>query len=263
MIKKPSELLDFNELSTIYSYGYEIQDKVSKLSDRAMKVIINTDLESVSALIVDILQQLETFTIEDKKTIFDKFRSGKKTSNSVKENYNVIETLIKELEQILTNQKIKLRMSLSSYETCIKEGRQYVEELEAYLNYGNKQLVIEKDRKPEGNKDYINMLEERLRSLGITQIIIYQLISQLELVISSSTSMVNKINDLLKSVIPLWRSGLVVMHGMKALDHRMKEMTDMKEGAYRTKEIQLEMLRLQTIVEEFGSIDSHVKENEV
>ncbi|MGL5435638.1 MAG: toxic anion resistance protein [Lachnospiraceae bacterium] len=261
MIKKPSQSLDFNKLSTIYSYGYQIQDNVSKLSDRAMKVIINTDLESVSALIVDILHKLETFTIEDKKTIFDKLWPGEKTLNSVKDNYDVIDTLVKELEQILTNQKIKLHMSLASYETCIEESRRYAGELEEYLNYGNEQLKGEKNREFKGNKDFINMFEERLHSLGITQIIVCQLIGQLELVIASSISMINKINDLLKSVIPLWRSGLVVMHGMKTLDYRIKEITDMNEGVHRTKEIQLEMLRLQTIVEEFNFIDSHMKEN--
>lgn len=249
-----SESLDSNEPSTIYRYGYQLQNDISKLSDRAMKVIINTDLESASALIVEILQKLETFTIEDKRTIFDKVWPNKKTVNSVKAHYHTIDTLIKELEQILTNQKIKLHMSLASYETCLTDGRQYAEALEVCLHDGKEQLNAEKQRETEGKGDTINLFEERLHSLGITRIIICQLIEQLDLVSISSSSMINKINDLLKNIIPAWKSGLVVMHGLKTLDYRMKELTDMSEGVHRTKEIQLEMLRLKTIVEEFNSI---------
>lgn len=250
MNEKFYEALNMNDLSTIYSYGYQLQDQVSKLSDRAMKVIVNTDLESVSDLIVAIIYQLEAYTGEDKKTFFDKLRPGNKTSARLKDNYDAIDSLIKELEQILTNQKIKLHMSLSVYQTCIEESRYYAGELESCLNYGREQSL---------NGESQALFEERLRSLGITQIIVGQLIGQLELVIISSTSMVNKINDLLKSVIPLWRNGLVATHGMKVLNHRMKEIADINEGIHRTKEIQLEMLRLQTIVAEFNSIDSDMK----
>lgn len=225
MDKKPFESLDFREPSSVCRYGYRLQEDVAELSDRAVKVMAGTDLAGVNAVIADLLRRLEAGMTEEKKTIFGRLRRGKNTLNRVKENYAVIDPLIKELEQVLTNQKLKLHMCLAACESCLAEGRQYAGELAEYLDCGREKLRAQQGQEPSGSKELLELLKERLSSLEITQITVTQFIGQLERMAAAAAVMLNKINHLLKSFIPLWRSGLT----------------------------ELEMLKLQTMVKEFNS----------
>lgn len=233
--------LDFSDSSAILAFGSDAQKKLSAFTDRALRYAGAADLESAEELIKSVVSELEGLSTESKPSFFGKGKALQKMRDGFQKTLSNIEKISRTLE----GHRIQLLSDINMCEELYTLSEQNVRELTIYILAGKRKLkdveneLMQLSRDgtdnptvPQNFESAVGRFDKRVHDLDIARISAYQFCAQVCLLRENLMSMSDQIRSTLVSVIPIWKSRMMLAMGMSNLaeaantQREAKELTD-------------------------------------
>ena len=175
-------------------------------------------------ILLNQLNQIDT--IDSKKNLFQKL--FKKTNiDTLLTRYESVSVVVSEVKNKLIQTEYQLKKDIKISEKFLENNFEYIQELDKYIAAGIIKINEEENaiacKKLEiDNKDLLavqelsmresnlNTFKRKIHNLKLQRAISIQNISQLMLLKDGNTVLIEKIEDSINSVIPLWQSQIVI-----------------------------------------------------
>lgn len=211
----------------IFAYSQEITNKLSEMSTRILDSIKENTIPDTESMFLELMNQLNQIdTIDSKKNLFQKL--FKKTNiDTLLTRYESVSVVVSEVKNKLIQTEYQLKKDIKISEKFLENNFEYIQELDKYIAAGIIKINEEENaiacKKLEiDNKDLLavqelsmresnlNTFKRKIHNLKLQRAISIQNISQLMLLKDGNTVLIEKIEDSINSVIPLWQSQIVI-----------------------------------------------------
>jgi len=213
----------------VVNFGIVGQNKLSSFSETVLKQMRSSNTN-------DIDNTLNKLTLELK--VFDKaingwslkrlFEGTNKRIKRINAEYSRIEDTMQGIERVLEKQYRTLLVDLKLLEKLFDQNKQTYEDLSLYIYAGeikldeiNEKILPELKRNKAENRidmggriqkleELVMYLERRIHNLRLSRVISLQLASQIKLIQSNNTGLVDKLYSCMANTIPLWRNQMIL-----------------------------------------------------
>lgn len=211
----------------IFAYSQEITNKLSEMSTRILDSIKENTIPDTESMFLELMNQLNQIdTMDSKKNLFRKL--FKKTNiDTLLTRYESVSVVVSEVKNKLIQTEYQLKKDIKISEKFLENNFEYIQELDKYIAAGIIKINEEENaiacKKLEiDNKDLLavqelsmresnlNTFKRKIHNLKLQRAISIQNISQLMLLKDGNTVLIEKIEDSINSVIPLWQSQIVI-----------------------------------------------------
>lgn len=211
----------------IFAYSQEITNKLSEMSTRILDSIKENTIPDTESMFLELMNQLNQIdTMNSKKNLFQKL--FKKTNiDTLLTRYESVSVVVSEVKNKLIQTEYQLKKDIKISEKFLENNFEYIQELDKYIAAGIIKINEEENaiacKKLEiDNKDLLavqelsmresnlNTFKRKIHNLKLQRAISIQNISQLMLLKDGNTVLIEKIEDSINSVIPLWQSQIVI-----------------------------------------------------
>ena len=211
-IKKRENILEFGKI---------IENRISSINSVVFSKSMKQNNNEIEKTISDIINEINKMNSNNKKTPW--YRRLFKTKEMVeKPDYSLILKSIDILVIELKKHMLTLQKDLNMIKLLDENNSEYLHEIDMYLLAGK--LVLEKandeafklksENKDLEYNDYVNSInnfEKRLHDLELARMICIQLHPQINLVENNNYLIIDRINFLINSTIPLLKSEILIM----------------------------------------------------
>lgn len=216
---------------SISSYGATVGSKLTEFSTEILKSVKVKDSPEVEDLILQLVGQLNSIDCNalqpKKKGLLAKLFGGEDPKNFIAK-YESVHAFITGVATKLSQAEYTLGKDIEVCESYLKTNKEYIGELDLYIEAGNQFLEQAKaeylDRKSRINEDTdvleaqelqvlendIDTFERKIHALEIQRMVAIQNIPQLLLVKQGDAVLVEKIKSSIDTSIPLWESQMVI-----------------------------------------------------
>ena len=268
MVKDFSKQIDIMETNSILQYGATAQSKVADFSDTALKNVKSKDIDAIGDTLVDLVNQLRNFDVDDKNDGFlaKIFKKSANSINEVKTKYDSANANVDKIVKILENHQITLMKDIALLDQLYEKNLINFKELTMYILAGYQRLEeIKNNELPAALKkaeesglpedaqaandlsEAINRFEKKLHDLELTRMVSIQMAPQIRLVQNNDTLMTEKIQSTLVNTIPLWKSQMLIALGIAHSKEAVKAQNEVSEMTNRMLKENAESLKLATI----------------
>lgn len=223
-----------NEISfdhkSISKYGNEVSKKLTNFSTEILKAAKVKDAPEVEELLISLVGQLNSIDCNSlqpkKKGLLSKLFGGQDPQTFIAR-YESVHSFISDVTKKLSQAEYTLTKDISVCEQYIEQNRNYIAELDLYIEAGNQKLAEKKEEFEERKaaldendllgaqelsllESDITMFERKVHNLAIQRMVAIQNIPQLMLIKDGDAVLVEKINSSIDTSIPLWESQMVI-----------------------------------------------------
>lgn len=211
----------------IFAYSQEITNKLSEMSTRILDSIKENTIPDTESMFLELMNQLNQIdTMDSKKNLFQKL--FKKTNiDTLLTRYESVSVVVSEVKNKLIQTEYQLKKDIKISEKFLENNFEYIQELDKYIAAGIikineeenaiacKKLEIDKEdllavQELSMRESNLNTFKRKIHNLKLQRAISIQNISQLMLLKDGNTVLIEKIEDSINSVIPLWQSQIVI-----------------------------------------------------
>ena len=211
----------------ILTYSQEITDKLSKFSTRILDSVKENNISDTEPMFLELMNQLDQIdTANAKQNFFQKL--FKKTNvNTLLTRYENVSVVVSEVKNKLIQTEYQLKKDIKISEKFLENNFEYIQELDKYIvagiikikeeeqNIAYKKLQVDKDdllavQELSMRESNLNTFKRKIHNLKLQRAIAIQNIPQLMLLKNGNTVLIEKIEDSINSVIPLWQSQIVI-----------------------------------------------------
>lgn len=208
--------------SNILEFGKNIENRINMINSEVFNKTKNRDTTSIEELIKTISNELVKVNSIQKKVPWYKKLFGLEEKSTEKPDYNLMIDIISSLIGELKKHIIALQKDLHLIELLKENSVEYLHVLDMYLLCGelilkkaNKEAIIAKNNKDEllynDLMNAINNFEKRLYDLRLIRQITVQSIPQINMIRDNNYLLIDKINYLINSTIPLWKNQIIII----------------------------------------------------
>lgn len=211
----------------IFAYSQEITNKLSEMSTRILDSIKENTIPDTESMFLELMNQLNQIdTMDSKKNLFRKL--FKKTNiDTLLTRYESVSLVVSEVKNKLIQTEYQLKKDIKISEKFLENNFDYIQELDKYIAAGIikineeenaiacKKLEIDNEdllavQELSMRESNLNTFKRKIHNLKLQRAISIQNISQLMLLKDGNTVLIEKIEDSINSVIPLWQSQIVI-----------------------------------------------------
>jgi len=237
-IDKIKDSIRIDDNNFINNYGNNIQTEIGKFSQRVLGNLENDNDDDTKELIEQLVFNIEQST-NVKLSFFEKI-FGQKEEDIEKrlDRYNNISENVDDIKNELEIYKIRLLKDIAMLDILYEENLKYFKKLEMYIIAGEEKvkqtrnetinnLYQEANKKDDSEKDFamqlikdfekdVDRFEKRIIDMQTSKIIAMQMAPQIKLIQNNNQVLVDKITDSINNVIPLYKSQLIILLGLKS-----------------------------------------------
>lgn len=232
-----SDLYDYinlNDSAKISQFGNSIQEDIYRFSKKTLDKINQENVEEVGKLFEELEKQVKDFdTLVPKKIkykgLFEIFFNTKNQIEKMINKYNTVEENITKLEKKLETQKIKILKNITILDSIYEKSLEQIKKISLHIIAGEKKIeelrnitLLEFKEKTEENgeeldilkvNNMLNIFEKRIESLKTTKNIFEQIVAKTKIIQTKDNKLVDDIQSLLTSILPLWKNQIVITFG--------------------------------------------------
>lgn len=234
----------------ITNYASNAQLNIGKFNQRVLNTLSKNNNEETTALIGELVDNINQSS-EVKKVSFIKRLFGASNEETVEERlvrYEDINENVDNIKNELELYRIRLLKDIATLDILYKENTKHFKSLDLYIlageekaqelrDYKMKELREEAEEKIGSERDLaiqlvndfeqdINRFEKRISDIKTSKVISMQMAPQIKLMQNNNQLLVNKITDSINNVIPLYKSQLIILLGLK----NQKEALSLQQG---------------------------------
>lgn len=208
--------------SNVLEFGKEVENRINMINNEVFNKTKDKDTTRIEELIKIITNELLKTNPKQKKVPWYKLLFGLEEETIEKPNYNLMIDSISSLVGELKSHIITLQKDLQLIELLKENSVEYLHELDMYLLCG--ELILRKANQEalnaKNNKDEllyndlmnaINNFEKRIYDLKLMRQITVQSMPQMNLIRDNNYLLIDRINYLINSTIPLWKNQIIIM----------------------------------------------------
>ncbi|MDO4198488.1 MAG: toxic anion resistance protein [Erysipelotrichaceae bacterium] len=280
MVDDFSQQIDIMATNSILQYGSSAQNKIAGFSETALKNVRTKDIDTVGDTLLELVNQLKSFEIDEKEDgFFNKlFKKSANKVEDIKAKYDSADANVDKIVKALENHQITLMKDVNLLDQLYEKNLVNFKELTMYILAGYKKLdEIKKNELPAAMEkaeksglaedaqavndlsEAINRFEKKLHDLELTRTVALQMAPQIRLVQNNDTTMIEKIQSTIANTIPLWKSQMLIALGIahsKEAAKAQNEVSDFTNKMLKENAENLKMATVETAKEsERGIID--------
>ncbi len=200
------------DIDSIWIYGNDAQAKLADFSHTIAKTLATSNEEESERILNDAIEALERTITQETHGLF--WRKA-----NYKRKYQ--ETL-DSIDQMAVNLRIRqaqLLKDVSIFNQMSELIEKCRDELEIYINLGEKRLEEQSSRAEKDEQDEWNTrFNQKISELRTTHIIVLQSIAQVALLKQNDLLLIEKIGTALNNTIPLWRNQTAITFGLESYE---------------------------------------------
>lgn len=208
--------------SNILEFGRIIESKISIINDIVLNKTKSKETSRIEELIKTITNEILKINQTQKKLPWYKKLLGYTEEETEKPNYDLMIDCIDNLIIELRKSTITIQKDLQLIELLNSNSTEYLHELDMYLLSGdlilkkaNNDAIDAKNKKDEllynDLMNAISNFEKRLHDLRLMRQITVQSIPQMNMVRDNNYFLIDRINYLINTTIPLWKSQILII----------------------------------------------------
>lgn len=208
--------------SNILEFGRIIESKISIINDVVLNKTKSKETSRIEELIKTITNEILKINQTQKKLPWYKKLLGYTEEETEKPNYDLMIDCIDNLIIELRKSTITIQKDLQLIELLNSNSTEYLHELDMYLLSGdlilkkaNNDAIDAKNKKDEllynDLMNAISNFEKRLHDLRLMRQITVQSIPQMNMVRDNNYFLIDRINYLINTTIPLWKSQILII----------------------------------------------------
>ena len=208
--------------SNILEFGRIIESKISIINDIVLNKTKSKETSRIEELIKTITNEILKINQTQKKLPWYKKLLGYTEEETEKPNYDLMIDCIDNLIVELRKSTITIQKDLQLIELLNANSTEYLHELDMYLLSGdlilkkaNNDAINAKNKKDEllynDLMNAISNFEKRLHDLRLMRQITVQSIPQMNMVRDNNYFLIDRINYLINTTIPLWKSQILII----------------------------------------------------
>lgn len=215
------ESFNIRSTSSVLEFASIVEDRINSVNEIITKNSRNKDNSEIELLVSNIIEEINKINTTPKKSSWFKRLFGS-VEEEIKPNYDLMLSCIDKLSIELKKHIITLQKDSQLISLLGDNNKEYIHELDMYLLAGS--LIIEKYKKEaekfkNDNNEFeyndcinaINNLEKRLNDLKLTRMVCIQNGPQINLILNINYLLIDKINFLINTTIPLWKSEILML----------------------------------------------------
>ncbi len=234
MVDDFSKKIDITDSTMIMTYGGNAQQKVADFSDSALASVRTKDLGETGGMILDLVEQLKSFSALEQEKGFKLFRKPVDKLQQMKSRYDKVEVSVDKIAGELESHQVQLLKDISVMDKLYEVNLANFKELSLYIIAGRKALGEARNTNlrdltakaaqsglPEDAQaanDYAQLcdrFEKKLHDLELTRMVAIQSGPQIRLIQNNDTIMSEKIQTTVMNTIPLWKSQMLIAMGLQ------------------------------------------------
>ena len=220
--------ITLKDRNDIFQYGTVLQNQMVSFSDTILRQISTKDMGEISDTLTGLINDLKTFNkMVNGGGFLDFFRSRKKKIIHIRTEYTRVERNVIKVEQLLEKHYQALLKDIHIFDRLAEQNGQHYRNLSMYIQAAEEKLeearlVLLSGDAPAGFEQQIHMLERKLTDLRLSRMVSMQLVPQIRLVQTNSTTLMHKVQSGIVNILPLWRNHMVLalglVHSKQSLD---------------------------------------------
>ena len=225
--------IDVTDNGLVLQYGVGAQKKIASFSDTTLERVRNKDLGDAGELLSGLIGELEDFSPNAAKFNNANLRKLKKMVSGLRTQYSKVSTNVEHIVDHLEKHQLTLMHDLKTLDGLYDHNQHYFKELSMYILAGKKRLAeLRATRLKElriaaestsdhqaalAYKDFNEACErfdKKLHDLMLSRTVAMQMASQIRLLQSNDSLLIEKIQSTIVNTIPLWKSQMIVALGL-------------------------------------------------
>lgn len=260
--------INLQDTSTLALYGTGAQKNIAEFSDSILSQVKAKDGGEVGQMLTDMLVQVQNSKPSDGGFLGKIFGKGKSEIQRFIASY---ETLSQQLDAIaarLEGKQKEMLGQIAVFDKMYAQNLDYYHNLTLYIEAGEREIQdlrentlprLHQEAKDSGDMmavqavaDFeanVGRFEKKVHDLKISQTLSLQTAPQIKLIQQNDQLLVEKINDVIHSTLPLWRSQTVIALGLQkqrdalAIEKAVSDATNrmIRQNAAQLKQTTLEV----------------------
>lgn len=226
--------INLQDTSTLALYGTGAQKNIAEFSDSILSQVKAKDGGEVGQMLTDMLVQVQNSKPTSGGFLAKMFGKGKTEVQRFMASY---ETLSQQLDAIaarLESKQKEMTTQIAVFDKMYAQNLDYYHNLTLYIEAGEREIQdlrentlprLREEAKNSGDMmavqavaDFeanVGRFEKKVHDLKISQTLSLQTAPQIKLIQQNDQLLVEKINDVIHSTLPLWRSQTVIALGLQ------------------------------------------------
>lgn len=226
--------INLQDTSTLALYGTGAQKNIAEFSDSILSQVKAKDGGEVGQMLTDMLVQVQNSKPTSGGFLAKMFGKGKTEVQRFMASY---ETLSQQLDAIaarLESKQKEMTTQIAVFDKMYAQNLGYYHNLTLYIEAGEREIQdlrentlprLREEAKNSGDMmavqavaDFeanVGRFEKKVHDLKISQTLSLQTAPQIKLIQQNDQLLVEKINDVIHSTLPLWRSQTVIALGLQ------------------------------------------------
>ena len=223
-----------NEISldheSVSSYSQNVTNKLTDFSAKILDSVKVKDLPDTEPMLLELMDQLnqiDTTSMQKSKQNFLQKLFKKTNVDTLITKYESVSGVVSDVKNKLIQTEYQLKKDIKVCEKFLENNMEYIQELDKYLAAGiikinEEEMNLNIEKAQIDNDDLLAVQElamkesnltafkRKIHNLELQRAIAIQNIPQLMMLKEGNTVLIEKINDSINSVIPLWQSQIVI-----------------------------------------------------
>nr|WP_249289359.1 toxic anion resistance protein [Mobiluncus mulieris] len=226
--------INLQDTSTLALYGTGAQKNIAEFSDSILSQVKAKDGGEVGQMLTDMLVQVQNSKPTSGGFLAKMFGKGKTEVQRFMASY---ETLSQQLDAIaarLESKQKEMTTQIAVFDKMYAQNLDYYHNLTLYIEAGEREIQdlrentlprLREEAKNSGDMmavqavaDFeanVGRFEKKVHDLKISQTLSLQTAPQIKLIQQNDQLLVEKINDVIHSTLPLWRAQTVIALGLQ------------------------------------------------
>ena len=216
LIDKINQNISIEDSTSILQYGMDTQTEIARFSDTILKRVKNKGIGKLGNLLTNLVVEIKNFdsnVAKSNNNFLNFFKNTQKRLSKLIAEYKTIENNIDKIEKKLEDYRIQMLKDVVIFDEMYEENLEYIKVISLYIIGGDKkieeltnQLKTLKEKanqtknqldiqKVNDMKNTIDRFEKKINDLKITRIISIQMISQIRLLQTKESELIEKIQS--------------------------------------------------------------------
>lgn len=221
-----AEQMDVFSPEGILSMGNEARSRMSSVSTELLDIAIDSDMAPALKQITKVAKQVSRFgsMLRSAKSL-----ARPRAKARLMDSYDLLKVELLRVSGELERDRRNLIRSISLLEDTHRANLEIYQELGVIIEAGNIKLATLHNA-PVGYEDHIHRLELKLNDLNTSRMVCRQTAVQIFLLRDSAYSLLDRINSISESVVPLWTTQVALALGVSSISESQLSAT----GAFNT-----------------------------
>lgn len=260
--------INLQDTSTLTLYGTGAQKNIAEFSDSILSQVKAKDGGEVGEMLTNMLVQVKNSKPSSGGFLSKMFSKGKTEVQRYIASYESLSQQLDAIAARLEGQQKEMMSQITIFDKMYAQNLDFYHELTLYIEAGEREIQamrentlpkLHEQAKASGDMmavqavaDFeanVGRFEKRVHDLKISQTLSLQTAPQIKLIQQNDQLLVEKINDVIHSTLPLWRSQTVIALGLQkqraalAVERAVSDATNemIRQNAAQLKQTTLEV----------------------